>query len=95
MLLLMMELRGRFNTKMIKKAQFGNLYFDEMGAFISIDRDRVTGAVGHLLSAEMGKRRGLIYSTVFTGRRQTRSHLQALAGPQDTSHASCVCQVTR
>jgi len=44
MLLLMMELRGRFNTKMIKKAQFGGVYFDEMGAFISIDRDRVTGA---------------------------------------------------
>ena len=48
MLLLMMELRGRFNTKMVKKAQFGGVYFDEMGAFISIDRDRVTGAVGHL-----------------------------------------------
>lgn len=46
MLLLMMELRGRFNTKIIKKAQFGSVYFDEMGAFISIDRDRVTGAVG-------------------------------------------------
>lgn len=44
MLLLMMELRGRFNTKMIKKAQFGDVYFDEMGAFISIERDRVTGA---------------------------------------------------
>jgi len=47
MLLLMMELRGRFNTKMVKKAQFGDVYFDEMGAFISIDRDRVTGAVRH------------------------------------------------
>ena len=45
MLLSMMELRGRFNTKMIKKAQFGDVYFDEMGAFISIDKDRVTGAV--------------------------------------------------
>ena len=48
MLLLMMELRGRFNSKMIKKAQFGGVYFDDMGAFISIDRDRVTGAVGHI-----------------------------------------------
>lgn len=43
MLLLMMELRGRFNSKIIKKAQFGSVYFDEMGAFISIDRDRVSG----------------------------------------------------
>lgn len=48
MLLLMMELKGRFNTKMIKKAQFGDVFFDEMGAFVSIDRNRVTGAVSHL-----------------------------------------------
>ncbi|KAI6119682.1 kinase-like domain-containing protein [Pisolithus croceorrhizus] len=44
MLLLMMELRGRFNSKMIKKAKFGELYFDEMGGFESIETDRVTGA---------------------------------------------------
>ena len=52
MLLLMMELRGRFNTKMIKKAQFGGVYFDEMGAFVSIDTDRVTGAVSHACGDE-------------------------------------------
>ena len=58
MLLLMMELRGRFNTKMIKKAQFGDVYFDEMGAFISIDRDRVTGAVRcFLFSSELRSKR--------------------------------------
>jgi serine/threonine-protein kinase PRP4 len=44
MLLLMMELKGRFNTKMIKKAQFGDLYFDEMGNFQSLEKDRVTGS---------------------------------------------------
>lgn len=44
MLLLMIELKGRFNQKMIKKAKFGNSYFDEMGGFDSIERDRVTGA---------------------------------------------------
>jgi len=44
MLLLMMELRGRFNQKMIKKAKFGDSFFDEMGGFDSIERDRVTGA---------------------------------------------------
>ncbi|KAF9268367.1 kinase-like protein [Marasmius fiardii PR-910] len=43
MLLLMMELKGRFNGKMIKKAKFGDDYFDELGAFNSVDRDRVTG----------------------------------------------------
>ena len=52
MLLLMMELRGRFNTKTIKKSQFGDIYFDQMGAFISIERDKVTGAVSHFRGAD-------------------------------------------
>ncbi|KAJ3502639.1 hypothetical protein NLJ89_g8795 [Agrocybe chaxingu] len=43
MLLLMMELKGRFNGKMIKKAKFGDVYFDEMGGFESVEKDRVTG----------------------------------------------------
>jgi serine/threonine-protein kinase PRP4 len=34
---------------MIKKAKFGDSYFDEMGGFDSIERDRVTGAVRALL----------------------------------------------
>ena len=45
MLLLMMELKGRFNSKMIKKAKFGDTYFDELGAFQSVERDKLTGAV--------------------------------------------------
>ena len=48
MLLLMMELKGRFNTKMIKKAKFGDVYFDEMGSFDSVERDRVTNTVSIL-----------------------------------------------
>ncbi|KJA15191.1 hypothetical protein HYPSUDRAFT_1070098 [Hypholoma sublateritium FD-334 SS-4] len=43
MLLLMMELKGRFNGKMIKKAKFGDVYFDEMGGFESVETDRITG----------------------------------------------------
>ncbi|EIN07895.1 kinase-like protein [Punctularia strigosozonata HHB-11173 SS5] len=43
MLLHMMELKGRFNQKMIKKAKFGDMYFDTMGAFNSVDQDRITG----------------------------------------------------
>ncbi|KAK0227706.1 kinase-like domain-containing protein [Armillaria fumosa] len=43
MLLLMMELKGRFNGKMIKKAKFGDVYFDDMGGFESLERDRVLG----------------------------------------------------
>jgi serine/threonine-protein kinase PRP4 len=48
MLLLMMELKGRFNSKMIKKAKFGDVYFDEIGGFESIERDRVTGTASNL-----------------------------------------------
>ncbi|KAI9451287.1 kinase-like domain-containing protein [Russula earlei] len=44
MLLLMMELKGRFNQKMLKRAKFEDSYFDEMGGFESIERDKVTGA---------------------------------------------------
>ncbi|EAU80755.2 CMGC/DYRK/PRP4 protein kinase [Coprinopsis cinerea okayama7 len=44
MLRLMMELKGRFNTKIIKKAKFGETYFDELGAFESVERDRLTGS---------------------------------------------------
>ncbi|KAN0075564.1 Protein kinase-like domain containing protein [Tylopilus felleus] len=44
MLLLMMELKGRFNAKMIKKAKFGDMYFEEQGGFESVETDRVTGA---------------------------------------------------
>ncbi|TFK24621.1 kinase-like protein [Coprinopsis marcescibilis] len=43
MLLLMMELKGRFNSKTLKRAKFGETYFDELGAFESIERDRITG----------------------------------------------------
>lgn len=44
MLHLMMELKGRFNTKMIKKGKSADLYFDEMGNFLSVEKDRITGA---------------------------------------------------
>jgi serine/threonine protein kinase len=49
MLLHMMELKGRFNSKMIKRAKFGDSYFDEMGGFDSIQLDRVTGSVSFCL----------------------------------------------
>jgi serine/threonine-protein kinase PRP4 len=46
MLLLMMQLKGKFNSKMIKKAKFGDMYFDEMGAFESVERDPILKTVG-------------------------------------------------
>lgn len=48
MLLLMMELKGRFNSKMIKKAKLGEQYFDDLGAFLSIEQDKVTRNVSEV-----------------------------------------------
>ncbi len=45
MLLLMMELKGRFNSKVIKKAKFGDVHFEEGGLFISVEMDKITGKV--------------------------------------------------
>jgi len=42
-----MEVKGRFNSKMVKKAKFGDVYFDEMGGFESVEKDRITGNVSH------------------------------------------------
>ncbi|KAJ6567082.1 kinase-like domain-containing protein [Mycena capillaripes] len=43
MLLHMMELKGRFNGKMIKRAKFGDVYFDEMGGFESVEKEKGSG----------------------------------------------------
>ncbi|KAH7098426.1 kinase-like protein [Auriculariales sp. MPI-PUGE-AT-0066] len=42
MLLLMTELRGRFNTKIVRRARFADTYFDELGAFVHPDAKTVT-----------------------------------------------------
>jgi serine/threonine-protein kinase PRP4 len=45
MLHLMMDLKGKINHKMIKKAQFGEMHFDESMNFISVEKDKITGQV--------------------------------------------------
>lgn len=45
MLLHMMELKGKFNVRLIKKSQFGELHFDESLNFISVEVDKITGQV--------------------------------------------------
>jgi hypothetical protein len=87
MLLLMMELKGRFNQKMIKKAKFGDSYFDEMGGFDSIERDRVTGAVSTFLVPLISNSRYRIVS----GRGAQGSYLEADTRPARKAHATFVC----
>ena len=44
MLLLMMEVKGRFNSKMIKRAKFGDKYFDSLGNLLPSALDDGIGA---------------------------------------------------
>lgn len=53
MLMLMMDLKGKFNHKMIKKAQFGTMHFDEGMNFISVEKDKITGNVSRAECIQM------------------------------------------
>lgn len=85
MLLLMMELKGRFNSKVIKKAAFGDTYFDEMGGFESVEKDRITGNVSS--PSGLG-RNGQLMNVL--GCRKEGSHLQADAGFTGSTDAACI-----
>ncbi|KAI5814601.1 kinase-like domain-containing protein [Pyronema omphalodes] len=43
MLRSIMECRGKFSTKFLKKGQFTQWHFDSMGGFKSLEKDKVTG----------------------------------------------------
>jgi len=45
MLLLIQELRGKFTTKQIRKGRFSEQHFDETNTFLSLEKDKSTGAV--------------------------------------------------
>jgi hypothetical protein len=99
----MMELKGRFNGKMIKRAKFGDMYFDEMGGFESVERDRVTGTVS-LTFFPIPFLLCLVPLLIFfmepsakkdTGRSQESAHLEADQGRAGAAHAACVGEVTR
>lgn len=43
MLRAIMECRGKFNPKLVRKAEFARLYFDDLLNFRSIEKDKLTG----------------------------------------------------
>jgi serine/threonine protein kinase len=45
MLRSIMDCRGKFTTKMLKRAQFAHIHFDEMANFRSVEQDKLTGKV--------------------------------------------------
>lgn len=88
MILLMMELKGRFNTKMIKKAKFGDVYFDDLGAFQSVEKDRITGTVRNFRMSVYEHRTD--YASI--GRRAENSHHEAVTRPACPTHAPGFCE---
>ncbi|KAI1368581.1 kinase-like protein [Xylaria arbuscula] len=50
MLKAIMEIRGKFSTKLYKRGEMSHLHFDELGNFISAERDKVLGKVCFVLS---------------------------------------------
>ena len=46
MLRAIMECRGKFSHKILRKAQFVGLHFDDMLNFRSVEKDRLSGKVG-------------------------------------------------
>jgi len=43
MLRSIMECRGKFSNKILRKGQFTSLHFDEIGNFRSVEKDKITG----------------------------------------------------
>ena len=48
MLRAIMECRGKFSHKILRKAQFAAFHFDDLLNFRSVEKDKVTGKVGSL-----------------------------------------------
>ncbi|KAI0176407.1 kinase-like protein [Hypoxylon sp. FL1284] len=43
MLKAIMEIRGKFSTKLYKRGQLSHMHFDELGNFVSLERDKALG----------------------------------------------------
>lgn len=40
-----MEIRGKLNAKLYRRGQLSGMHFDELGNFISVERDKILGKV--------------------------------------------------
>lgn len=50
MLKSIMETRGKFSHKILRKAEFAHLHFDDLLNFRSVEKDKLSGNVSFLLS---------------------------------------------
>ncbi|KAK0621742.1 hypothetical protein B0T17DRAFT_494869 [Bombardia bombarda] len=44
-----MEIRGKLNAKLYRRGQLSNMHFDDMGNFLSVERDKILGKVSSRL----------------------------------------------
>ena len=49
MLRAIMECRGKFSHKILRKAQFATFHFDDLLNFRSVEKDKLTGKVGSVI----------------------------------------------
>jgi serine/threonine protein kinase len=89
MLHLMMDLKGKFNHRMIKKAQFGPMHFDDGMNFVSIETDKITGQVG--LELWLLGNRKLIIRSPLIGCYEDYRNQQGHQGSQVETHAAFEC----
>ena len=52
MLRAIMECRGKFSHKVLRKAEFGRQHFDDLLNFRSIEKDKLTGKVSHFYATD-------------------------------------------
>lgn len=55
MLRSIMDCRGKFTTKMLKRSEFAHIHFDELANFRSVEQDKLTGKVCVFQSIRIGK----------------------------------------
>ena len=67
MLRAIMECRGKFSHKMLRKARFAAFHFDDLLNFRSVERDKLTGKVRSLVQNPIAQTRSEITSTLGRG----------------------------
>jgi serine/threonine protein kinase len=88
MLRSMMECRGKFSTKFLKKGQFAHLHFDEMGNFMSVEKDKITGRVSNGLLSDVNARRADDFCNRMLPGSSTSQN------PQESSNSACLLRPT-
>ena len=67
MLRAIMECRGKFSHKILRKAQFAAFHFDDLLNFRSVERDKLTGKVRSLFQDPIAQRKSELISTLGRG----------------------------